>query len=240
MYVPAHFEESRTEVLHGLIARHPLGILVTHGGGGLDANHIPFALDAGAGGLGVLLGHVARANPVWQEVRDGAEVLVVFRAMDAYISPSWYPSKHELHRQVPTWNYQVVHAHGRITVHDDERHVRAVVARLTHAHEAAEPRPWKMTDGARDYIDAMVKAVVGLEIRITRLVGKSKLSQNKEARDIRGAGETLRARGRQVIGDAMLECARAREGAGGAGDSSDGAGPGSTGEAADPGTRRPI
>ena len=202
MYLPAHFEESRTQVLHELITRHPLGMLVTHGGGGLDANHIPFLLDAD-GGLGVLHGHVARANPVWQEA-DAQEVLVVFRAADGYISPNWYPSKHEFHRQVPTWNYQVVHAHGRIAFHDDEQQVRAVVARLTRIHEAGEPHPWKMTDGARDYIDAMVKAVVAVEISITRLTGKWKLSQNKEARDIRGAGEMLKARGRDALGDAML------------------------------------
>ncbi len=102
MYIPAHFAESRPEVLHELIRRHPLGMLVTHGAAGLDANHIPFELDAASGSLGTLASHVARANPVWQQLRDGDEVMVVFRAADAYISPNWYPSKHEQHRQVPT------------------------------------------------------------------------------------------------------------------------------------------
>jgi len=169
MYLPAHFDESRTEVLHQLIARHPFGMLVTHGTNGLDANHIPFELDAGRGAHGVLSAHVARANPLWREVADGDEVLVVFRAADAYISPNWYPSKHEFHRQVPTWNYMVVHAHGRIVIRDDERFVRGMVARLTRTHEASQPVPWKMGDSPADYIDEQLKHIVGLEIDITRL-----------------------------------------------------------------------
>ena len=204
MYVPAHFDESRPEVLHDLISQHPFGMLVTNGAGGLDANHIPFELHPLQGKLGVLNAHVARANPVWQEISNGDEVLAVFRAADAYISPNWYPSKHEQHRQVPTWNYIVVHAHGRITIRDDERFVRGVVARLTRTHEASEPAPWKMADSAKDYIESMLGNIVGLEIEITRLVGKSKLSQNKEARDIQGAAEALKARGSDAIGDAML------------------------------------
>jgi transcriptional regulator len=204
MYVPAHFAETRKEVLHDLIVQHPFGTLVTHGENGLDANHIPFELAGGEGELGVLRAHVARANPVWQEVANGDEVLVIFQAGNAYISPTWYPSKHETHKQVPTWNYQVVHAHGRITILDDERYVRGVVGRLTRTHEASLPTPWKMGDAPADYIDTMLKAIVGLQIEVTRLVGKIKLSQNKEARDIRGAGEALTAAGVSPIGDAML------------------------------------
>ncbi|WP_211466403.1 FMN-binding negative transcriptional regulator [Collimonas silvisoli] len=210
MYVPTHFDESRTEVLYDLIQQHPFGILITHGASGLDANHIPFELDPRQGEMGVLHAHVARANPVWKDVSDGDEVLVVFRAADAYVSPTWYPSKHEFHKQVPTWNYMVAHAYGRITIRDDERFVRGVVARLTRTHEASQPAPWKMTDSAKEDIDTMLMAIVGLEIEITRLVGKSKLSQNKEVRDIRGAGETLKAQGDRLIGDAMLACADAK------------------------------
>jgi transcriptional regulator len=211
MYIPPHFDEPRPEVLHELIRQHPFGTLIIHGQNGLDANHLPFELDAGKGHSGMLNAHVARANPVWREVRDGDEVLVVFRAADAYVSPNWYPSKHELHRQVPTWNYMVAHAHGRIRVRDDERFVRGVVARLTRIHEAAQPRPWKMSDSAADYIDTMLKAIVGLEIEITRLVGKFKLSQNREVRDMRSAGEMLRSQGDELIGDAMLAGAQARQ-----------------------------
>ena len=204
MYVPAHFAETRKEVLHSRIVQHPFGTLITHGSNGLDANHIPFELAAEDGELGVLRAHVARANPVWQEVANGDEVLVVFHAGDAYISPNWYPSKHELHKQVPTWNYMVVHAHGRITILDDERYVRGVVGRLTRTHEASEPKPWKMGDAPKDYVDAMVKAIVGIQVEITRLVGKSKLSQNKEARDIHGAAEALKSSGESQLADAML------------------------------------
>lgn len=212
MYVPTHFEESRTEALHDLIKQHPFGMLVTHGTSGLAANHIPFELSSQQGKLGVLSAHVARANPVWQDVANGDEVLVVFRAAEAYISPNWYPSKHEFHKQVPTWNYIVVHAYGRVTIRDDERFVRSIVARLTRTHEASQPVPWKMGDSPKDYIDTMLKAIVGIEIEITRLVGKSKLSQNKEVRDISNAGGMLKAQGDQMIGDAMLSCAAARSG----------------------------
>jgi transcriptional regulator len=210
MYVPAHFDEPRTEVLHDLIRQHPFGMLVTHGANGLDANHIPFELNAEQGGMGMLTAHVARANSVWQDVANGEEVLIVFRVADAYVSPNWYPSKRESHKQVPTWNYMVAHAHGRITIRDDERFVRGMVARLTRTHEASQPMPWKMTDSPKDFIDTMLKAIVGLEVEITRLVGKSKLSQNKEVGDIRSAGEALRTQGDRVIGDAMLACAGAK------------------------------
>jgi transcriptional regulator len=129
----------------------------------------------------------------------------VFRAEDAYISPNWYPSKHEFHKQVPTWNYRVVHAHGRITIHDDERYVRGLVARLTRHHEASQPAPWKMGDAPQDYIDTMLKAIVGIDIDITCLVGKFKMSQNREARDRLGAAEALIAHGDGVLGQAMKD-----------------------------------
>ncbi|MBB5390036.1 MULTISPECIES: FMN-binding negative transcriptional regulator [unclassified Herbaspirillum] len=211
MYVPSHFDEPRTEVLHQMIASHPFGVLVSHGAGGLDANHLPFHLDPAQGALGTLHAHVARANPLWRALADGDEVMVIFSAGDAYISPNWYPSKHEAHQQVPTWNYMVAHAHGRIVIRDDERYVRGVVGRLTRTHEAAQPAPWKMSDAPADYIDTMLKAIVGIEIEITRLAGKRKLGQNKDVRDIRGAGEALSANGSHAVGDAMLDEAAARE-----------------------------
>ena len=205
MYVPAHFDESRPEVLHDLITRHPMGILFTHGRSGLDANHLPFEFHAGEGARGVLHCHVARNNPLWQDLGNGDEVLVVFRAGDAYISPQWYPSKQEFHKQVPSWNYIVVHAHGRVTIRDDERYVRGVVARLTRTHEASQPVPWKMSDAPRDYIDLMLKAIVGIEIEVTRLVGKAKLSQNKEERDRTNAARELEKRGNTALSRAMRE-----------------------------------
>ncbi|MFM0157375.1 FMN-binding negative transcriptional regulator [Paraburkholderia sediminicola] len=218
MYMPAHFEESRPEVLHRLIAEHSFGALITHGPNGLDANHLPFEFDAKLtpeGGdaqpartHGILRAHVARANPVWQEVAANPEALVIFQGPAAYISPTWYPSKHETHRQVPTYNYMVVHAHGRIVVRDDESFLRGLVARLTRKMEAGEPVPWKMGDAPADYIAQMLGAIVGLEIEVTRLVGKWKLGQNKEATDRRGAAEALLARTsdeQKAVGQAMLD-----------------------------------
>jgi transcriptional regulator len=133
MYLPHHFAETRVEELQRVITEYPLGVLVLHGPNGLDANHLPFALNPKAGERGHLLAHVARANPLGQEAKDGDDALVIFRAANAYISPNWYPSKHEFHRQVPTWNYQAVHVHGTIRIRDDERFVRGVVARLMRA-----------------------------------------------------------------------------------------------------------
>ena len=207
MYVPAHFEENRPEVLHQLISDQPFGTLVTTGPNGLDANHLPFEFAPAEGSHGKLRAHVARANPVWQEVASQPDTLVIFQGPAAYISPNWYPSKHEAHRQVPTYNYMVVHAHGKIVVRDDEAFVRGLVARLTRAMEANEPRPWKMGDAPADYISQMLGAIVGIEIEVTRLVGKWKLGQNKEARDRRGAVDALLASGgeaQEAVAEAML------------------------------------
>ncbi|MDP3625390.1 MAG: FMN-binding negative transcriptional regulator [Hydrogenophaga sp.] len=205
MYIPAHFAETRSEELHRIIREYPLGVLVTHGDDGLDADHIPMELDAESGPHGTLIGHVARANTLWQRCPTGTPVMVVFRGANAYISPNWYPSKHETHRQVPTWNYEVVHAHGRITVHDDERFARRVVAKLTRRHEATEPQPWKMGDSAPEVINEMLQKIVGFEIAITSLVGKVKLSQNKEMRDRHSAANTLAERGRDELARAMRD-----------------------------------
>jgi transcriptional regulator len=205
MYIPAHFAVADPAVLHRIIREHPLGMLVRQGGDGLDADHIPFELDPATGPLGTLTAHVARANPLWQQCPSGSPVMVVFRGAEAFISPNWYPSKHESHRQVPTWNYEVVHAQGTITVHDDERFVRGLVARLTRHHEAAEPKPWKMTDSAPEYIDGMLRNIVGIAVTITSLVGKSKLSQNREARDRLQAAAVLGERGRAELAQRMRE-----------------------------------
>ena len=195
MYIPPHFAVSDPAVLHRIIHEHPLGILVTQPDGGFDADHLPFEFAHDVGPLGTLTAHVARNNPLWQRCPTGSPVMVIFRGAEAFISPSWYPSKHESHRQVPTWNYEVVHAHGTLTVRDDERFVRGLVARLTRHHEAAEAKPWKMSDSAPEYIDAMLRNIVGLEVAVTSLVGKSKLSQNKETRDRLGAATVLGERG---------------------------------------------
>lgn len=211
MYIPAHFNESRPEPLHELIAQHPLGILVANGKSGLSANHLPFMLHPKEGAQGVLHCHVARNNPVWQDLENGDEVMVIFRAGDAYISPQWFPSKLETHKQVPSWNYIVAHAYGQVTIRDEERYVRGAVARLTRIHEASQPVPWKMTDRPKDYIDAMLKAIVGIEIEITSLIGKTKLSQNKEARDVEAASAALIRQGDDFIGSAMQAVAAEKQ-----------------------------
>lgn len=202
MYQPPHFTERNVEEQRRIMAEHPLGALVTHTAQGLDADHLPFELDATRGPHGTLMGHVARANSVWQAAA-GQEVMVVFRAAQGYISPSWYPSKHETHRLVPTWNYEVVHAHGKLRVVDDQRFVRGIVARLTRHHEATEAIPWKMGDAPADFIDQLLAAIVGIEIEIIRLECKRKLSQNREARDLDGAIRSLGERSAVELTAAM-------------------------------------
>ncbi|MEP9321454.1 FMN-binding negative transcriptional regulator [Pseudomonas sp. LABIM340] len=201
MYVPAHFEETRPDELHRLIRDYPLGILVTGHDGLLDANHLPFELEL-SGEKPLLRAHVARNNPVWQEA-DGEEVLVIFRGEHAYVSPNWYPSKQEAHRQVPTWNYQVVHVRGRLKVMDEERFVRGVVGRLTRTHEAGEDKPWKMSDSTPEFISGMLANIVGIEVEIGEIIGKSKLSQNKEERDRLGAAGRLEQLGSGELSSAM-------------------------------------
>lgn len=187
MVLPPFFQEKRPEVLHRKMAENPLSALVTHGANGLDANHVPFEFDASLGEHGILRAHVPRANPICQEIESGSEVLIIFQGSAGYISPTFYPSKQETHRQVPTYNYLVVHAHGRIAIRDDETFVRGVVARLTRKMEAGEAVPWKMGDAPPDFIQTMLQAIVGIETEVTRLVGKAKLSQNKAAVDRTGA-----------------------------------------------------
>ena len=216
MYTPSHFHIDELPQLHALMRAHPLGALVTHGADGLDANHLPFELvapnaspdaqDGAAPALGTLRAHVARANPLWQGLQGGAidaRVMVVFRAEHAYVSPNGYPSKAVHHKAVPTWNYRVLHAHGVVTVRDDEKFLRALVGKLTRVHEASEAKPWTMAQAPRDYLDDMLGKIVGLEIAITRLDGKFKLSQNRDEVDRLGAADHLAQRGDTALADLM-------------------------------------
>jgi transcriptional regulator len=191
MYLPAHFEESRIDVLHALIRRHPLGLLVTQDPAGLAANSIPFLVDPGPGPFGTLRAHVARANPVWREARMDADSLVVFQGPQAYVSPGWYASKAESGKVVPTWNYVVVQARGRLRIVDDAAWLRTLVGRLTDTHEASRPTPWKVGDAPADYVATMLRAIVGIEIEITALAGKWKVSQNRHAADRAGVAQGL-------------------------------------------------
>lgn len=210
MLIPQEFSVAATAELHRIIFSHPLGALVTPiatpATTGLDVNHIPFELNPEGGDLGVLTGHVARANPVWQQcLGANCDVLVIFRGNEGYISPSWYPNKQETHRFVPTWNYEVVHARGKLIVRDDEQFVRGVLARLTRRHEAGEPKAWKMADAPPDFLSDMIKAVVGIEIVMTHLEGMAKLSQNRVPRDFHGAVQVLHSRGSAALADAMTK-----------------------------------
>jgi transcriptional regulator len=193
MYLPDHFAESRVEVLRQLIREHPLAALVTLNAKELNANHIPFELDAEPAPFGTLRGHVARANPVWREYSREIEALAIFQGAQHYITPSWYPSKQETGKVVPTFNYIVVHAYGAMRVIDDREWLRGLVGRLTNRHEAARAQPWKVSDAPDDYIEKMLGAIIGIEIPLTRLVGKWKASQNQPAANrngvIKGLGE---------------------------------------------------
>jgi transcriptional regulator len=193
--MPAAFEESRPEVLQGLIADHPLGTLVTLGSEGLTANHIPFLFDARSGERGSLVGHVARKNVVWHDFDDSSEALVIFQSSSGYISPNWYPTKQETHKVVPTYNYAVVHVHGNLIVHDDVKWLRGLVGRLTKEMESRRGLQWKMADAPMSFIDDQLRNIVGIEIAINRIVGKWKISQNRADVDRVGAAQGLRATG---------------------------------------------
>ena len=193
MYLPAHFDEKRLDVLHALVRRHPFGLLVTQTTDGLSANGIPFIFDAdGAAGLGTLRGHVARANPVWREAATDVPSLVVFQGPDAYVSPSWYPSKAEHGKVVPTWNYVMVQARGRLRAIDDPAWLLQLVTRLTERHETPRSAPWAVSDAPADYVQTMLRAIVGIELELTSLSGKWKVTQNRPAADRAGVVDGLK------------------------------------------------
>ena len=188
MYLPAHFECHDEAALAALISGHPLAQIVHRGAdGGLDADAVPLLYDPGSKRL---LGHVARANPLWRAA-EGQPVLAIFSGAQAYVSPNWYPSKADTHKAVPTWNYAVVHAHGTLHARDDAAWLREFLPRLTAIHEAREPRPWSPADAPEDYLQQMLRAIVGIEIPLTRVVGKFKASQNRSAADRQGVVRAL-------------------------------------------------
>lgn len=211
MYLPQQYAEPRIEELHRIIRENPLGMLVRHTAADFEAEHLPFLLDADQHPPGVLHAHVARANPVWKEILDGDRVLVIFRGVQGYISPNWYPGKQETHRRVPTWNYEVVHAHGTVHVRDDAKFVRSVVARLTRTHEADQPKPWKMGDAPADFLAEQFRHIVGIEVRLARLDCKRKLNQHHERRDRDGAADGLDASGHHGLARAMRPMAQPAE-----------------------------
>jgi len=186
MYVPRHFAETRVEVLHDLIRRHPLGTLVVAAPEGLEASHVPFEIGPEPAPFGTLRCHVARANPIWQHVAADRPVLVVFQGEEGYVSPSWYVGKQENGKVVPTWNYAAVHASGIARSVQDAAWLRRMVEDLTNRHEQGRADPWHVSDAPADYVEKMLGAIVGLEIPVTRLLGKWKFSQNRSVSDRQG------------------------------------------------------
>jgi len=195
MYVPSHFAETDPSVLHALIRAQPLGAWVLPHPDELIVNHIPFYLDPTRGQHGTLVGHVARANPVWQSLSQATPSVVIFQGPQAYISPSWYPSKQAGGKVVPTWNYAVVHAHGTPQIVDDPVRLLEIVTLLTDTHEGGHAAPWQVTDAPADFIDKLLGAIVGIEIPIARLSGKWKVSQNRPQADKLGTAAGLEASG---------------------------------------------
>lgn len=192
MYLPGKFEQTELQALHSLVTAYPLATVVALTANGLDANHIPLHLTATEGEYGTLRGHVARANPLWQEA--GNEVLLIFQGPDAYITPSWYPTKQQTGKVVPTWNYAVMHARGTLQAVHDKAWIRHHLEALTASHEQGLATPWTVSEAPADYIEHMAEQVVGLEIRITCLEGKWKVSQNQPMANRAGVVQGLRAR----------------------------------------------
>lgn len=192
MYRPPAFREDRLDVLHAFIRAHPLGMLVSAGLGGLMANPIPFLVDPAATEKGLLRAHLAKANDQLAALRQGAEVMVLFQGPDAYVTPSWYASKREHGKVVPTWNYATVHAWGTPRVIDDETWLRGQIGDLTLSQEAGREHPWRVDDAPADFLAGQIKGIVGLEIPIARIEGKWKVSQNRSAADRQGVIDGLR------------------------------------------------
>lgn len=193
MYNPKAFAVEDLPQLHDMMNDCRLAVLITHGEHGLQASHLPLLLDTQQGPNGSLYGHMARANPQWRDLQAGAEALVIFAGADAYVSPSLYPGKAEHGKVVPTWNYVAVHAYGTAEVFSDPHRLRDLVGALTDRHESGRAQPWTIDDAPAEYIDSMLKAIVGFALPIQRLEGKRKLSQNRSPADAAGVRNGLAA-----------------------------------------------
>jgi transcriptional regulator len=198
MYIPKYFEETDIGILHELMMLHPLATVVTSADGELVVNHLPLLIYGGENGenekFGVLRGHVARANPLWRQFTGAADAVAVFQGPQAYISPSWYPSKHLDGKQVPTWNYAVVHAHGSPRIIEDANWLYAHLNDMTDKHESEHALPWKVSDAPKDFTDKLLNAIVGIEMPIARIEGKWKVSQNRARGDRLGVAAGLASR----------------------------------------------
>jgi transcriptional regulator len=191
MYIPRANEENRISVMHALIVSQPLGTLVTLGTSGLFASHIPMVLEDDGSQFGVLKGHISRANTQWRDFVPTVDALAIFAGHQHYISPNWYPGKQEHGKEVPTWNYAVVHAYGPLKVIEDEQWLLTFLHRLTDIHEAESPVPWKVSDAPAEFIRSLLNGIIGLELPIHRLEGKWKVSQNRTEAERKGVIEGL-------------------------------------------------
>jgi transcriptional regulator len=191
MYLPSAFRQDELAELHAQMRANPFALLTSAGAEGVQASHLPLLLAPGEGEFGTLYGHFARANPHWRELQGGAEALAVFSGPDAYISPSWYAAKAEHGKVVPTWNYIAVHARGPVELIEEPARLLQIVSRLSDQHESGRARPWAVSDAPRDYIDTMLRAIVGFALPIRRLEGKWKLGQNRSAVDQAGVRDGL-------------------------------------------------
>jgi transcriptional regulator len=195
MYVPAQFKEDRVPILHEAIRAAGLATLVTVGADGIEASHVPLLIDPDPAPLGTLRGHLSRANGQWSRAGSSPPALAIFLGPDAYVTPSWYATKRESGRVVPTWNYVAVHAYGPLRFFEDPERLLALVTRLTQRHEAARPDPWAVSDAPESFIQGLLKGIVGFEMPIARLEGKWKMSQNRPAEDRAGVVEGLAREG---------------------------------------------
>jgi transcriptional regulator len=205
MYIPTQFRESDVPTVHEAIRASGLATLVTTGPDGLQATPLPLLLDAEEGPYGALLGHVARANPQWQRSAPDADGLAMFQGVDAYVTPSFYATKRETGRVVPTWNYVAVHAYGRVEFIDDAEWLRRLVTRLTQHHEGAREKPWAVSDAPEDFIRSQLKGIVGVRMVISRLEGKWKMSQNRNEADRAGVVEGFRTEGNPTVADLVAK-----------------------------------
>jgi transcriptional regulator len=208
LYIPNHFREDRPEILHELMRQNTLAALVTTGPDGITANHIPLIFDPEPAPFGTLRGHLSRANSQWKSLAAGTEALAIFQGPSAYISPSWYPSKQADGRVVPTYNYVAVHAHGPLKVFDSPVELEKHLRKLTDAHESRFPSQWSVDDAPAEYVQTLLKGIVGVEMSITRLEGKWKVSQNRPAEDRSGVVEGLKAAGgagNQAMGELICK-----------------------------------
>ncbi|MHC2105675.1 MULTISPECIES: FMN-binding negative transcriptional regulator [unclassified Methylobacterium] len=204
MYQPPHFRDDTRTAQHGLIRTYPLGLLITGGADGLIANLIPFLLDE-TGAHGTLRAHLARANPQWQALAEAQDCLVVFQGPQGYVTPDWYASKREHGRVVPTWNYATVHVWGRARVIEDADWLRRQIVDLTALREAPRAAPWAVDDAPAPFVAAQMRAIVGIEIPISRIEGKWKMSQNRSEADRAGVIAGMRADGEAALAEIVAE-----------------------------------